>query len=230
MSRILLVDDESQILRVLRTTLQSSGFEVTTATDGNEGLYQFETTKPDLVITDLSMPVMDGLTLTKAIREVSDVPIIVLSVRNGEAMKVQALDHGADDYLTKPFSTLELLARVRAQLRRANNFDAGALLEVGDFSIDETSRTLTVRSEAVHLTPKEFDLLFAFAKRPDKTLSHNVLLRQVWGSSSGHQPENLRVLVGSLRKKLETNTDLRYIGSEPWVGYRFYPAGDSPAR
>jgi two-component system, OmpR family, KDP operon response regulator KdpE len=226
MSRILLVDDEPQILRVLRMPLQSSGYDVVTAADGLEGFQRFEAEKPDLIVTDLSMPEMNGLELTRAVREVSDVPIIVLSVRNTEKMKVQALDQGADDYLTKPFSIPELLARVRAQLRRTRDADADALLEVGDFRISESSRSVDVRGEAVHLTPKEFDLLLAFAQKPDRTLTHNILLRQVWGSLSGHQSENLRVLVGSLRKKIEKNPEQRYIVSEPWVGYRFYPQGD----
>lgn len=224
MNRILVVDDESQILRVLRTALQSSGFEVVTGSDGVEALHQFEMTEPDIVITDLSMPVMNGLELTKALREVSDVPIIVLSVRNTESMKVQALDSGADDYLTKPFSTPELLARVRAQLRRfSNSGTPGA--QIGDFGIDDATRTATVRGSKVHLTPKEFDLLLAFSKKPEKTLTHEALLRSVWGSASGHQPENLRVLVGSLRKKVEAGVEQRYIESEPWVGYRFWPKG-----
>ncbi|MEO6923926.1 MAG: response regulator transcription factor, partial [Bryocella sp.] len=219
MSRILVVDDEPQILRVLRTPLQSSGYEVITAPDGFEAMHQFEAGKPDLIITDLAMPIQNGLEFTKAVREVSEIPIIVLSVRSTEAMKIQALDHGADDYLTKPFSTPELLARVRAQLRRSKRLEAGAAQSLGDFEIEESSRQVLLRGETVHLTPKEFDLLLALAKKPDRVLTHNVLLRQVWGSTSGHQPENLRVLVGSLRKKLETQPEQRYILSEPWVGY-----------
>lgn len=225
LSRILLVDDEPQILRVLRMPLQSSGFEVVTASDGIEGLHKFETMKPDLMITDLSMPLMDGLELTKAVRAISEIPIIVLSVRSAENMKVQALDFGADDYLSKPFSTPELLARVRAQLRRLKSTAADTRYHVGDFEIAETSRTVTIRAQEIHLTPKEFDLLLAFARRPDRTLTHDTLLRIVWGSSSGHQAENLRVLVASLRKKIEASPGQRYIESEPWVGYRFWPKG-----
>ncbi len=226
-----MVDDEPQILRVLRASLQGSGYEVHTAANGVEALNKMEAARPDLVITDLAMPLMNGLELTEAIRKQSQVPILVLSVRDTDRMKVEALDKGADDYLTKPFSMFELLARVRAQLRRAGEArppEATGPLALGDFVIDEEAHHVTVRGAEVRLTPKEYDLLLAFAHTPDRTLTHNTLLRKVWGGASGHQPENLRVLVASLRKKIEHTETQRYIESEPWVGYRFQPAGVPP--
>ena len=226
MTRVLVVDDERQILRVLRASLQSSGYEVATAGDGREALQQFQQQVPDLLITDLAMPVMDGLELVQAVRERSQVPIIVLSVRANEAMKVKALDEGADDYLTKPFSTPELLARIRAQLRKKGDVHSPPeVLALGDFRIEVDAHKICVCDGEVHLTPKEFDLLLAFARKPDRVLPHRVLLREVWGGTQVDQPENLRVLVAALRKKLEAASARRYIESEPWVGYRFHPAG-----
>lgn len=227
MTRVLVVDDERQILRVLRAALQAGGYEVVTAGDGREGLQQFQQQTPDLVITDLAMPVMDGVELVRAIRERSQVPVIVLSVRNAESMKVRALDEGADDYLTKPFSTPELLARIRARLRSSADLPSTPeAIAVGDFVIDVEAHSATVTGQDIHFTPKEFDLLLVFARKPDRVLTHRVLLREVWGGTAVDQPENLRVLVGSLRKKLEGVNAKRYIESEPWVGYRFHPSGE----
>ena len=227
MTRVLVVDDERQILRVLRAALQAGGYEVVTAGDGREGLQQFQQQAPDLVITDLAMPVMDGVELVRAIRERSQVPVIVLSVRNAESMKVRALDEGADDYLTKPFSTPELLARIRARLRPSAGLPSTPeAISVGDFVIDVEAHSTAVAGQDIHLTPKEFDLLLVFARKPDRVLTHRVLLREVWGGTAVDQPENLRVLVGSLRKKLEGVNAKRYIESEPWVGYRFHPSGE----
>jgi two-component system, OmpR family, KDP operon response regulator KdpE len=188
--RILLVDDERQIIRVLRTSLQSHGYEIQSAADGLEALRLFEQSKPDLVITDLSMPNMDGLELTKAIRDIADTPIIVLSVREQETTKIAALDSGADDYVTKPFSTPELLARVRAQLRRRTKEEPErtAIVE-GSFSIDIEAHRVLVRGEEVHLTPKEFDLLVLFARNSGRVMSHKVLLRSIWGAAGNNQPE-----------------------------------------
>jgi two-component system KDP operon response regulator KdpE len=228
--RILVVDDERQITRVLRTSLQSSGYEVTVAHNGLEALESMPQSRPDLIISDLAMPEMDGLELTRAVRRSSEVPIIVLSVRDQEAMKVAALDAGADDYMMKPFSMPELLARVRAHLRRSRSDEETppARIETGDLVIDTEAHAAWVRGEPVHLTPKEFDLLLLFARSPLRVLTHKLLLRAVWGPAGDDQPEYLRVLVAQLRRKIELpqTEGARYIRSEPWVGYRFHPSGE----
>ncbi len=228
MKRILVVDDERQITRMLRASLQSSGYSVTVANDGMEAYAQFESERPDLIITDLAMPNMNGTELTQAVRRVASTPIIVLSVRDSDAMKVSALDQGADDYLTKPFSITELLARIRALLRRTEPAEEKAALrvELGDFVLDTEAHTVSLRGEHLHLTPKEFDLLRVFLQNAGKVLTHKLLLRAVWGPSGEDQPEYLRVLVGQLRKKLDRG-GVRYIQSEPWVGYRIRPEGDA---
>lgn len=227
MKRILVVDDERQITRMLRASLQGSGYEVTVAGNGAEGYNCFQADRPDLIITDLAMPEMTGLDLTRAVRRLAQTPIIVLSVRDTDIMKVTALDDGADDYLTKPFSMPELLARVRAQLRRIPEADAAETrLQAGDFIIDIDTHTTLVRGEPVHLTPKEFDLLVFLARKHGRVLTHKVLLRAIWGPNALNQPEYLRVLIGQLRKKIERSERPRYILSEPWVGYRFEPGAD----
>jgi two-component system KDP operon response regulator KdpE len=223
---ILVVDDEPQITRVLKTTLSSQGYGARSAANGQEAIDEMKNWPPDLIVTDLRMPVMDGLELCRRIRKDSRTPIIVLSVKGEEAIKVQALDAGADDYITKPFSVNELLARVRAALRRAGKQEEAdtPLVEVGDFRIDILSRTVTVKKQDIHLTPKEFDLLVYLAKHPGKVITHRVLLSAVWGPNSVEQPEYLRVFIGHLRKKLELgDNSSRYITTEPWVGYRFEP-------
>jgi two-component system KDP operon response regulator KdpE len=223
--RILIVDDERQITRVLRTSLQSSGYEVTVANNGLEAFDLFASIAPDLIITDLVMPEMGGVELTRAIRRISEVPIIILSVRDQETMKVAALDEGASDYVTKPFSMPELLARVRANLRKtAHDEPAPATLTVGDIFIDTAARLVRVRDTEIHLTPKEFDLLLLLAASPNRVLTHKFLLRQIWGPAGEDQPEYLRVLIAQLRKKLDSNDSSRYIESEPWIGYRLRPA------
>lgn len=227
MKRILIVDDERQIVRMLRASLQSSGYEVLTANDGVDALRQFESERPDLIITDLAMPEMNGLELTQSIRRVAQTPIIVLSVRDTDVMKVHALDEGADDYLTKPFSMPELLARVRAALRRTPESEPiESRINTGDFIVDTEAHTVSVRSKTVHLTPKEFDLLLLFARSPGRVLTHKVLLRAIWGPTGDDQPEYLRVLIAGLRKKIERSEGPRYILSEPWIGYRFLPTGE----
>ena len=223
---ILVVDDEPQISRVLKTTLSSHGYGVRTAADGEEALQLMQEWSPDLVITDLRMPNMDGLALCRQVRSKSRVPIIVLSVKGEERIKVDALDAGADDYVTKPFSVNELLARVRAALRRAAAPEQAEspVIEQGDFRIDTQTRSVRVQNREVHLTPKEFDLLVYLARHAGKVLTHRVLLSAIWGENSVQQPEYLRVFVGHLRKKLEPDEGTpRYILTEPWVGYRFEP-------
>lgn len=221
---ILVVDDEPQITRVLRTTLSTHGYELRVANDGDAALDIIKDWTPDLVITDLSMPNMTGLDLCRRIRMQSRMPIIVLSVKGEERAKIEALDSGADDYITKPFNMNELLARVRAQLRRAPTVSRGAIsIEVGDFNIDLEAHSVAVRGKEVHLTPKEFELLTYFAQHAGKVLTHRALLSAVWGGQNVRQPEYLRVFVGQLRKKIEAEGSPRYIVTEPWIGYRFDP-------
>jgi len=226
-SRILVVDDETQITRVLKTTLTAQGYEVKTASDGESALDLAADWLPDLIVTDLSMPRMTGIELCRSVRERSQVPIIVLSVRGEEKTKIEALDAGADDYITKPFSVNELLARVRANLRRvaASTESISDPVKEGDFSIDPESRQVQVRGKEVHLTPKEFDLLIFMARHPNKVLTHRVLLNAVWGGESVQQPEYLRVFINQLRKKIEPAETPKYIVTDPWVGYRFQPEG-----
>ena len=223
-TRILVIDDEPQITRVLRAALAAQGMDVRTANDPEEGLRLFQEWPPDLVVTDLMMPGITGVDICHAIRSTSSTPILVLSVRNQEHSKVEALDAGADDYVTKPFSIQELLARVRAHLRRAPERGTSPL-EIGDFVVDVSAHVITVAGKAIHLTPKEFDLLAHLARNPGKVITHRALLTAVWGAQSAYQPEYLRVFVGQLRKKLEKETGRKYIRTEPWVGYRFMPEG-----
>ena len=226
MKRILIVDDERQIIRMLRTALQSSGYEVATAYNGLEALERIKAQPPDLIITDLAMPEMNGVELTHAVRRQGETPIIVLSVRDSEGMKVRALDEGADDYVTKPFNMPELLARVRAQLRRLPVSAPVTHMEAGDFIVDTELHAVTLRGSKLHLTPKEFELLVFFMRNPHRVLTHKVLLRAVWGMAGEDQPEYLRVLIAQLRRKLEAEDTPRYVYSEPWVGYRFEPGGE----
>lgn len=226
--RILIVDDEPQITRVLRRSLTAHGYDVRVASDGLVALQTFGDWPPDLVVTDLSMPNMDGLQLCRNLRAISQIPIIVLSVRGEEKTKVQALDAGADDYITKPFGMDELLARIRAALRRAQaekSKDATSpILEVGAFRLDLENRNVAVEGSEVHLTPKEYDLMVYFISHPGKVLTHRTLLTAIWGGDSAEQTEYLRVFVGQLRKKIEPETATpRYILTEPWIGYRFDP-------
>jgi two-component system KDP operon response regulator KdpE len=225
-SKVLVVDDEPQITRVLRTVLSSQGYQVRTAGEGEAALTSFNDWRPELVITDLFMPHMDGLELCRRIRSLSNVPIIVLSVKGEERSKVEALDSGADDYVTKPFGIDELMARVRAALRRGGGDSEVASFEAGDFKVDLEGRRVHAHGHEVRLTPKEFDLFVYMARHPNRVITHRTLLEAVWGEASQEQPEYLRVFMGQLRKKLEPDpSNPRYLVTEPWVGYRFNPQG-----
>ena len=223
--RILVVDDEPQLTRVLLRTLSSKGYEVRVAGDGEFGLQMFQDWPPSLVITDLAMPNMGGLELCRRLREISDVPIIILSVLGEEKTKVEALDSGADDYVTKPFGMDELLARIRAALRREPAGDAQTrILHASAFEINLDAHTATQDGNELRLTPKEFDLLVHLVRNAGKVLTHRALLGAVWGGDFTEQHEYLRVFIGQLRKKIEPDPSKpRYILTEPWIGYRFNP-------
>jgi two-component system KDP operon response regulator KdpE len=225
-SKVLVVDDEPQITRVLRTVLTSQGYQVKTAAEGEAALSNFSEWRPELVITDLVMPHMDGVELCRRIRAISSVPIIVLSVKGEERSKVDALDSGADDYVTKPFGIDELLARVRAALRRSGGEADISSVDAGEFRIDLEGRRVHAHGQEIRLTPKEFDLFVYMARHPNRVITHRTLLEAVWGEASQEQPEYLRVFMGQLRKKLEPDpSNPKYLVTEPWVGYRFNPNG-----
>ena len=224
-SRILVVDDEPQLTRVLLRSLKARDYDVRIAGDGNFALQTFHDWPAELVITDLAMPNMNGLELCRRLRAISQVPIIVLSVRGEETTKVEALDAGADDYITKPFGMNELLARIRAALRRKPPADADSyILEAGEFRIDLESHTATHAGRELRLTPKEFELLAHLMRNAGKVLTHRSLLGAVWGGDYTEQNEYLRVFIGQLRKKIESDpAKPRFILTEPWIGYRFSP-------
>ena len=224
-SKILVVDDEPQITKVLRTSLVAQGFEVQAANDGQAALDVFRQWKPQLVISDVSMPRMDGVELCRHIRAESSVPIIVLSVIQEEKKKVEALDAGADDYITKPFGIDELLARVRVGLRRIGPApDANARIEQGHFTIDFDTRQVNVLGKQIYLTPREFDLLVFLIRNSGKVVTHRAILSNVWGPGYQEHSDSLRVFVGQLRKKIEVDpSQPRFLTTEPWVGYRFNP-------
>jgi two-component system KDP operon response regulator KdpE len=222
-ARILLVDDEVSIQRALVPLLRSRGFEVGTASSGNEALTKLASTAPDLMILDLGLPDLEGTEVCRRARTVSKLPIIVLTARGSDADKVSALDLGADDYVTKPFSPDELLARIRVALRRVFATDDAATgrLQVGDLAIDFSRRRVVRGADELRLTPKEFELLALLARNADRVLTHGAILREIWGPNAVDQPEHLWVLVAQLRKKIEPDpAHPRYVVSEPWVGYR----------
>lgn len=221
---ILVVDDEPQLRRVMRTTLTDIGYTVIDAKTGEEALETFRRVPPDLVLLDLNMPGIGGLETCRAIRETSEVPIVILSVRNTEREKVMALDAGADDYVTKPFGIQELLARIRAALRRspAATENDLSVYHDGDLEIDFVARRVTLAGKSSRLTPKEFDLLRLLAANLNKAVPHRKLLQAVWGPDYGDEIEYLRFFVNQLRKKIEpVPSKPRYLLTEPWIGYRF---------
>jgi two-component system KDP operon response regulator KdpE len=221
--RILIVDDEPSILATMAPLLRGRGYEVATATTGHAALDAVDRQSPHLVILDLGLPDLDGIEVCRRLREGRSVQILVLSARGAERDKVAALDAGADDYVTKPFGAEELLARVRAALRRADaGTSAAGPIVRGDLSIDPERHRVVSGGEELKLTPKEFELLVFFAQHSGRVLTHRTILKAIWGPSAVDRPEHLRVLVASLRRKLETDSARpRYILTEPWVGYRF---------
>jgi len=220
---ILVVDDEPQIRRVMRTALIAQGYQVSDARTGDDALDLLRLDKYDLILLDVNMPGISGLETCREIRLGSDLPILMVSVRGSEHDKVQALDAGADGYVTKPFSMTELLARIRAVLRRTN-FPAALeekTLKLGDIEIDFEARKIIARDKQVRLTTKEFDLLSYLAAHANRTIKHRELLQQVWGPDYGGEQEYLRVFVNRLRKKIESSpSSPKYLLTEPWVGYR----------
>jgi two-component system KDP operon response regulator KdpE len=228
---ILLVDDEPQIRRVLRSTLSTHGYVITEAKTGEEALESMRKERPDLILLDMNMPGMGGIEACRQIRRTSDAPIIMLTVRNAERDKVGALDAGADDYVVKPFGIEELLARIRAALRRHSPGDTLPSFVSKDLTIDFETRQMTVRDRIVHLTPKEYDVLKHLVANQGKPLTHRRILQSVWGPDYGEETENLRVVINQLRKKIETDPARpKYIVTEPWVGYRFQPLLESVSK
>jgi two-component system KDP operon response regulator KdpE len=222
-ARILVVDDDPQIRRVLRTALVAQGYEAIDARNGEEAIERLAEEKPDLIILDMNMPRMNGLETCRVVRSTSDVPIIMLTVRDAESDKIQALDAGADDYVTKPFSSPELLARIRAALRRSPQLAPEIqVVKFDDIEINFNLRRVVVGKREARLTPKEFDLLQYLVAHPNAPIPHTKLLQSVWGADYGNEVEYLRVFVNQLRKKIEKNpSNPKYLLTEPWVGYRF---------
>jgi len=227
-AKILIVDDAQQVRRVLRTALSSAGYTTYEAASGEEALDSIRASLPDAILLDVNMPGMGGLEACREIRRTMDVPILMLTVRNSERDKVLALDAGADDYVVKPFGMQELLARIRAALRRRTARGKETSFAAKDLNIDFEARVVAVRGRDVHLTPKEFELLRQLVLNAGKPLTHRRLLQAVWGPDYGDEPEYLRVMINQLRKKLESDpTRPKLILTEPWVGYRFQSPRES---
>jgi Response regulators consisting of a CheY-like receiver domain and a winged-helix DNA-binding domain len=229
LGRILIVDDEPQIRRIMRTTLIGEGYEIDDAKSGEEALEKVREFRPDLVLLDMNMPGMGGLAACRAIRSDTSIGVIMLTVRNSEADKVSALDAGADDYIAKPFNTPELLARIRAALRRVPSSQTSpSKISAGQLEIDFSARTVRNGATTAHLTPKELDLLRYLAERQNEVVKHRELLQAVWGPDYGDQVEYLRVFIKKLRNKIEADPEHpEYITTEPWVGYRFNVAPEA---
>jgi two-component system, OmpR family, KDP operon response regulator KdpE len=227
---ILVVDDEPQIRRVLRATLSSNGYEVIEAKSGQEAIEMVVTERPELILLDVNMPGMNGLEACNKIRMSFDGPIIMVTVLNAERDKIAALDAGADDYIVKPFAIGELLARIRAALRRSNPEESLPGIELPELRIDFEKRTVDVRDVRIHLSPKEFEVLRLLVIHQGKPVTHKRLLQTVWGPDHGGETESLRVVISQLRKKIEKDpTHPIYILTEPWMGYRFQ-SPDMPSR
>jgi two-component system KDP operon response regulator KdpE len=226
--RVLLVDDEVSIQRSLSSLLRSRGYAVDVAPSGESALKAISNRPPDVVLLDLGLPLLDGGEVCRRVRDVSPVPIIILTARNNETEKVSLLDVGADDYVTKPFSPAELLARIRVALRRNTAADEtiSGQMQAGEFTVDYDRRRVQRGSQEIRLTPKEFQLLSLFAQNPDRALTHREILRHIWGANAVDEPEHLWVLISQLRKKIEPDPSKpRYLVSEPWYGYRFVSEG-----
>jgi two-component system KDP operon response regulator KdpE len=231
-ARILLVDDELSIQRALAPLLRSRGYDVEVASSGADALNAVATHPPDLMVLDLGLPDIEGTEVCRRVRTMSKLPIIVLTARGSDTDKVSALDLGADDYVTKPFSPEELLARIRVALRRVFSAAEGETgrLQVGDVAIDFSRRRVARGADELRLTPKEFELLALLARNADRVLTHGTILREIWGANAVSQPEHLWVLVAQLRKKIEPDpAHPRYIISEPWVGYRLATEAPAPS-
>jgi two-component system KDP operon response regulator KdpE len=224
---VLIIEDEAQMRRFLRASLTSQGYRVTEAESGQEGLVQAAARNPDVILLDLGLPDQDGFSVTKRLREWGKTAIIVISARGQEEDKINALDAGADDYLTKPFGVGELLARIRVALRHATGPELGSQFMLGELSVDFTRRKVMVRGAEVHLTPLEYKLLTTLIKNADRVVTHRQLLHEVWGPGYGNQTQYLRVYMAQLRHKLEADpSHPEYLATEPGVGYRLRSRGD----
>jgi two-component system KDP operon response regulator KdpE len=220
-ARVLVVDDEKQIRRMLKAALEGYGYDIGEAASGQEGLSQTSIFHPDLIILDLGLPDLDGIEVIRHLREWTQVPVIVLSVRGHEDDKIKALDAGADDYVTKPFSMGELLARLRAALRRTAKSEDAPIITVGELSVDLAHRNVTIKGEEIKLTPTEYEVLKYLAQQAGRVVTHRQLLLAIWGSNYQEESQYLRVYVGQLRRKIEADpSQPTYIITEPGVGYR----------
>jgi two-component system, OmpR family, KDP operon response regulator KdpE len=221
---VLIIDDEVQIRRLLRVTLEANGYRVHEAASGKDGLIEAAQCRPEVIILDLGLPDMDGVTVLQRLREWSQAPVLVLSVRDSEDDKVSALDHGADDFINKPFSTAELLARMRVAQRHAQPLSDNAVFHSGPLEVDLASRIVTVRGREVKMTPTEYSLLRLLVRNAGKVVTHRQILKEVWGPSYGDQTHYLRVYIAHLRDKIETNpSQPELLITEPGVGYRLLP-------